>query len=182
MNRRRQPFQGCALPPELPGHVWACRLTADAAMHQTREVKRNCPSKRAVKMLEADETDAIITMQLITMQRDSLNGSDSRPSVISCLISCRPVSAAEFGLQDRRVAGEFYFPAERTGRTARFMPSSARTRPPLQFRPAQQTRSGWLQTSRESPDSLRSRTRPGRHPSPARLFPCAPADAGRSHH
>src|SRR5215467_7809347 len=29
LNRRRQPFQGCALPPELPGHVsrpaaWAC--------------------------------------------------------------------------------------------------------------------------------------------------------------
>src|ERR1700732_2367156 len=22
LNRRRQPFQGCALPPELPGHVW----------------------------------------------------------------------------------------------------------------------------------------------------------------
>jgi hypothetical protein len=21
LNRRRQPFQGCALPPELPGHV-----------------------------------------------------------------------------------------------------------------------------------------------------------------
>src|SRR5262245_15404777 len=28
LNRRRQPFQGCALPPELPGHVprtAACR-------------------------------------------------------------------------------------------------------------------------------------------------------------
>jgi hypothetical protein len=23
LNRRRQPFQGCALPPELPGH--ACK-------------------------------------------------------------------------------------------------------------------------------------------------------------
>ena len=22
LNRRRQPFQGCALPPELPGHVF----------------------------------------------------------------------------------------------------------------------------------------------------------------
>jgi hypothetical protein len=27
LNRRRQPFQGCALPPELPGHV-DCRSTA----------------------------------------------------------------------------------------------------------------------------------------------------------
>ena len=23
LNRRRQPFQGCALPPELPGHIYA---------------------------------------------------------------------------------------------------------------------------------------------------------------
>ena len=27
LNRRRQPFQGCALPPELPGHF--CRFTAE---------------------------------------------------------------------------------------------------------------------------------------------------------
>src|ERR1700691_2465803 len=26
LNRRRQPFQGCALPPELPGHFWFPRL------------------------------------------------------------------------------------------------------------------------------------------------------------
>src|SRR5690348_16926257 len=25
-NRRRQPFQGCALPAELPGHSWSPRL------------------------------------------------------------------------------------------------------------------------------------------------------------
>src|SRR4029077_5197060 len=30
LNRRRQPFQGCALPPELPGHVWAHSLSAGA--------------------------------------------------------------------------------------------------------------------------------------------------------
>ena len=23
-NRRRQPFQGCALPTELPPHFWSC--------------------------------------------------------------------------------------------------------------------------------------------------------------
>ena len=26
LNRRRQPFQGCALPPELPGHVLSAQL------------------------------------------------------------------------------------------------------------------------------------------------------------
>ena len=30
LNRRRQPFQGCALPPELPGHFWAHSLSAGA--------------------------------------------------------------------------------------------------------------------------------------------------------
>src|SRR6185369_34970 len=30
LNRRRQPFQGCALPPELPGHIWAHSLSAGA--------------------------------------------------------------------------------------------------------------------------------------------------------
>ncbi len=28
LNRRRQPFQGCALPPELPGHFFF-RITKD---------------------------------------------------------------------------------------------------------------------------------------------------------
>src|SRR4029077_7065330 len=30
LNRRRQPFQGCALPPELPGHISAHSLSAGA--------------------------------------------------------------------------------------------------------------------------------------------------------
>jgi hypothetical protein len=28
LNRRRQPFQGCALPPELPGHIRVHSLAA----------------------------------------------------------------------------------------------------------------------------------------------------------
>ena len=32
LNRRRQPFQGCALPPELPGHVLAHSLSADTVL------------------------------------------------------------------------------------------------------------------------------------------------------
>src|ERR1700675_2918098 len=28
LNRRRQPFQGCALPPELPGHFLRATLSA----------------------------------------------------------------------------------------------------------------------------------------------------------
>src|ERR1700693_6142985 len=54
LNRRRQPFQGCALPPELPGHflsaqlcpqndwrpIWPCTVRAltgrDAAKQNSR--------------------------------------------------------------------------------------------------------------------------------------------------
>jgi hypothetical protein len=35
LNRRRQPFQGCALPPELPGHVFTAPLS-NACVGHTR--------------------------------------------------------------------------------------------------------------------------------------------------
>lgn len=31
LNRRRQPFQGCALPPELPGHIAIQSFASDIA-------------------------------------------------------------------------------------------------------------------------------------------------------
>ena len=31
LNRRRQPFQGCALPPELPGHIFGPAYSAGAS-------------------------------------------------------------------------------------------------------------------------------------------------------
>jgi hypothetical protein len=60
LNRRRQPFQGCALPPELPGHV---RVHSSAArslrvMWDTRELGRNTSecrqSKRWKRMKQTD--------------------------------------------------------------------------------------------------------------------------------
>ena len=38
LNRRRQPFQGCALPPELPGHAFALwsETPCDAHMLERR--------------------------------------------------------------------------------------------------------------------------------------------------
>src|SRR6202167_5686459 len=38
LNRRRQPFQGCALPPELPGHVFR-----DPLISQTTKLVRFTP-------------------------------------------------------------------------------------------------------------------------------------------
>jgi hypothetical protein len=32
LNRRRQPFQGCALPAELPGHVRECAVKGAAVI------------------------------------------------------------------------------------------------------------------------------------------------------
>src|ERR1700726_4917036 len=47
LNRRRQPFQGCALPPELPGHFLSAqlpakRLTANLAVHRARSHWAGC--------------------------------------------------------------------------------------------------------------------------------------------
>ena len=36
LNRRRQPFQGCALPPELPGHFWFALLRPQTAFSSQR--------------------------------------------------------------------------------------------------------------------------------------------------
>src|SRR5882762_3326168 len=37
LNRRRQPFQGCALPPELPGHF--LRATLSAHVHSNNDCR-----------------------------------------------------------------------------------------------------------------------------------------------
>src|SRR6185437_10373111 len=39
LNRRRQPFQGCALPPELPGH--ACSSTTSLAAPNVNVIRRD---------------------------------------------------------------------------------------------------------------------------------------------
>src|SRR5438552_9766223 len=57
LNRRRQPFQGCALPPELPGHAFAL----------WSETPCVAPT-RAVRELRARGTGPIIATQ-----RKSLN-------------------------------------------------------------------------------------------------------------
>ena len=41
LNRRRQPFQGCALPPELPGHVLAHSLSAGAVRPRLAGLRLN---------------------------------------------------------------------------------------------------------------------------------------------
>ena len=52
LNRRRQPFQGCALPPELPGHFLhtslpAHRLAANLAVHRALSLGGKPRSKTA---------------------------------------------------------------------------------------------------------------------------------------
>src|SRR6266567_4958944 len=37
LNRRRQPFQGCALPPELPGHVCSRPRDIEVSFAWTRQ-------------------------------------------------------------------------------------------------------------------------------------------------
>src|ERR1700752_3378520 len=63
LNRRRQPFQGCALPPELPGHALSSGPKRRRA-HARAEVALT----RAVRTLRACGTGPIIATQ-----RKSLN-------------------------------------------------------------------------------------------------------------
>ena len=69
LNRRRQPFQGCALPPELPGHISKPASVA------------GCEDSSASRLMGADcrpnQTDpmqgAFGTHSIIATARDSLN-------------------------------------------------------------------------------------------------------------
>src|ERR1700733_2882635 len=69
LNRRRQPFQGCALPPELPGHILLLR-SGTVASCRLRQLWRTCRESRAVETLGACGTAPIITTKL-----DSLNAT-----------------------------------------------------------------------------------------------------------
>src|SRR5580698_10264632 len=56
LNRRRQPFQGCALPPELPGHVpkpAACGLRGCSASAFLWRDQRRTLQKRAGRLIIA---------------------------------------------------------------------------------------------------------------------------------
>ena len=65
LNRRRQPFQGCALPPELPGHFPFPR--ADCEMVRFAPA---CGGKHVNQLPEALGTPTIITIT-----RHSLNAT-----------------------------------------------------------------------------------------------------------
>ncbi len=57
LNRRRQPFQGCALPPELPGHALDDGLAAESVrVVGTPTFRRSCRQSRTVKTLGASGT------------------------------------------------------------------------------------------------------------------------------
>ena len=64
LNRRRQPFQGCALPPELPGHVLAHSLSAGAVRlvwHASTWME--LPVNSGSQTLEACGTEKIIATE-----------------------------------------------------------------------------------------------------------------------
>ena len=69
LNRRRQPFQGCALPPELPGHF--CRSTAEGLRVVGYAMLGGIAGNRGLLHAEACGTAPIIATKL-----DSLNVSN----------------------------------------------------------------------------------------------------------
>jgi hypothetical protein len=70
LNRRRQPFQGCALPPELPGHpLVGCRVFVpySSSSNGQESVRRLSDKMRK-------------TTRIITTAQDSLNEKNSAAS------------------------------------------------------------------------------------------------------
>src|SRR5437016_2675911 len=68
LNRRRQPFQGCALPPELPGHVRNPRIRRgprDCLLHA--DGRQDCRRKQ-------HQCSSCGTMSIIATESNSLNG------------------------------------------------------------------------------------------------------------
>src|SRR5438309_9645388 len=77
LNRRRQPFQGCALPPELPGHSSkACQDEPSAKLPQHAGTGKGLPAtrERSIRVRE--------TVSIITTGRESLK--------------CRPAAGTQF--------------------------------------------------------------------------------------
>ena len=58
LNRRRQPFQGCALPPELPGHVLGrpCKRGSQWAVLDTLIVAGVCGAGNQKRGKRAERT------------------------------------------------------------------------------------------------------------------------------
>src|SRR5579862_83914 len=73
LNRRRQPFQGCALPPELPGHVFGIRLNRrPRSLFASRRLSQDCRPENST-MRNACGTLLIITKHgaVTVIDRDS---------------------------------------------------------------------------------------------------------------
>jgi hypothetical protein len=85
LNRRRQPFQGCALPPELPGHV---SKPADCGTFRLTLIVAGFAKEPNASLPEACRTPSIITTAQISLnvQRAFLR-----------FFAVRNTSAANFG-------------------------------------------------------------------------------------
>ncbi|MCU1300447.1 MAG: hypothetical protein JWQ87_731 [Candidatus Sulfotelmatobacter sp.] len=90
LNRRRQPFQGCALPPELPGHVF-----------ETRRGNAGCedcsPDTDCCRI--ANRTNCVVepvrTILIIAMAASSLNLGNRRGRDCSSLETIKMQGIAE---------------------------------------------------------------------------------------
>ena len=69
LNRRRQPFQGCALPPELPGHVRNPARCGLRGMCASRCLWREYHSSETFSVTEAYGTVSIITTAFTSLNR-----------------------------------------------------------------------------------------------------------------
>ena len=101
MNRRRQPFQGCALPPELPGHSKRCRGRTPARLRNT--LKLGGITSHA----DNQNPTARETALIIATRRQSLNAGSRLPyprreKRLATVVSPRDARAFAAVSQNRR--------------------------------------------------------------------------------
>jgi hypothetical protein len=153
LNRRRQPFQGCALPPELPGHVLdsqlGCRRRARRLGHANTLAES--PARTSGQTL-----GACGTAKIIATIRDSLNAGSRRWPFAKTLCEDAEVESAL--------------------RSARLL-----SHPTRLFHSLWKIRIGWLRTSRGSLGNLWLRRSLSLHPFPSRWIPFSPAVAAPTH-
>ena len=151
LNRRRQPFQGCALPPELPGHV--VRRPASPIRGPT-----DGQSGRACTLTGRDCCEAQQSLRC-NVRNPCIIATYPRSLKIVADNCCTRISVLCHAL--RRVffiAFRYLLRNERRGSASHSRSSAG---------------NGLCQTSRGSHDSRRRQTPPDRRPCRPRRCPCA---------
>src|SRR5215467_3765200 len=84
LNRRRQPFQGCALPPELPGHVSsaACSRPARTLRFSPILAGRTTEAQRKACGTQSIITTVPVSLNVLRDKQQVLTGAKNCPNYV----------------------------------------------------------------------------------------------------